>query len=180
MRVLTPELVRQVTNGYSLPLGGVHGLPHWARVLVNARRLAVETGADPIVLELFAVFHDARRHNEGHDPEHGSRGADLAHSLLSGDDLLSSDRLHMLEEACRLHTNGLQQADVTIQTCWDADRLDLLRVGKRPVAELLCTEAARDPAMIAWANERARKGDVPSLIWEEWGVRMPDIRPEHC
>jgi uncharacterized protein len=178
MGMLTPELINQVTKGYSLPLGGIHGLPHWARVLVNARRLAVETGADPIVLELFAIFHDARRINEGHDPEHGSRGASLARSLLSGDGLLSSDRLHTLEEACRLHTNGLREADVTIQTCWDADRLDLYRVGTHPSAHLLCTEAARDPAMIAWANEQARKGEVPGLIWEEWGMRLPDIRPE--
>ena len=89
--MLTPGLIQQITKGYSLPLGGIHGLPHWARVLVNARRLAVETGADPTVIELFAVFHDARRRNEGHDPEHGSRAANLARSLLSGDDQLSSD-----------------------------------------------------------------------------------------
>jgi uncharacterized protein len=173
--MLTPELIRQVTKGYSLPLGGVHGLAHWARVLVNGRRLAVETGADLVVVELFAVFHDARRLNEGHDPEHGSRGASLARSLLRGDGQLSTDQLRTLEEACRLHTNGLREAQVTIQTCWDADRLDLFRVGTFPASELLCTEAARKPAMIARANERASKGDVPSLIWEEWGMRLPDL-----
>jgi len=162
-------------KGYSLPLGGIHGLPHWARVLENARRLAVETGADVTVIELFAVFHDARRCNEGHDPEHGSRAAILARSLLSGTGQLSQDRLHMLEEACRLHTDGRREADATIQTCWDADRLDLLRVGKHPAAKLLCTAAARKPAVIAWANERARNGDVPELIWNEWGMRLPGI-----
>lgn len=173
--MLAPGLIKHVTGGYGLPLDGIHGVAHWARVLENARRLAIETGADPIVLELFAVFHDARRLNEGRDPEHGSRGASLARSLLSGDGQLGPERLHMLEEACRLHTNGLREADVTIQTCWDADRLDLFRVGTPPVAELLCTEAARNPAMIAWANERAREGVVPDLIWEEWGMRLHDI-----
>lgn len=171
--MLSPTLLQQITEAYSLPLGGVHGLAHWARVLVNGRRLANETGADPIVLELFAVFHDARRRNEGHDPQHGNRAARLAHALLSADGHFGSARLMMLEEACRLHTNGLREADVTIQTCWDADRLDLLRVGTLPVAELLCTEAARQPAMIAWANERAGNREVPDLIWEEWGVRLP-------
>ena len=173
--MLTPSLIQRITKEYSLPLGGIHGVAHWARVLVNARRLAVETGADPTVLELFAVFHDSRRRNEGHDSEHGSRGARLARALLSGDGQLSPDRLRMLEEACRLHTDGQREADVTIQTCWDADRLDLLRVGTYPSAKLLCTEAARKPAMIAWANERARKGDVPDLIWKEWGMRLPEI-----
>jgi uncharacterized protein len=173
--MLTPSLIQQITKSYRLPLGGVHGLPHWARVLVNARRLAIETGADATVIELFAVFHDARRQNEGYDPEHGSRAASLAHALLSGNDRLSREKLQMLDEACRFHTDGLRDADVTVQTCWDADRLDLLRVGTYPEAELLCTEAAREPAVIAWANERARKGDVPRLIWEEWGMRLPEI-----
>jgi uncharacterized protein len=173
--MLTSELIQAITKGYRLPLGGIHGLPHWARVLVNARRLAVETGADSTVIELFAVFHDARRRNEGYDPGHGTRAASLAHALLSADGQLDPDRLHILEEACRLHTNGLRHADVTIQTCWDADRLDLFRVGKYPKPGLLCTEAARQPAVIAWANERARMGDVPSLILEEWEMRLPEI-----
>jgi uncharacterized protein len=173
--MVTPALIQQITRGYRLPLGGVHGLPHWARVLVNARRLAIETGADATVIELFAVFHDARRRNEGHDPEHGSRGADLAHALLSGNGQLSQEQLRMLEEACRFHTDGLRDADVTIQTCWDADRLDLLRVGTYPLAELLCTDAAREPEVIAWANDRAEKGDVPGLICEEWGMHLAEI-----
>ncbi len=79
--MLTPNLVLQITRGYNLPLGGIHGVAHWARVLVNGRRLAGETGADPTVVGLFAVFHDARRHNEGYDPENGNRGAILARAL---------------------------------------------------------------------------------------------------
>jgi uncharacterized protein len=173
--LVTPGLIQRITKEYSLPLEGIHGVAHWARVLVNARRLAIETGADPTVLELFAVLHDARRCNEGHDPEHGSRGARLAHALLSSDGQLRPDQLHMLEEACRLHTDGQQEADVTIQTCWDADRLDLLRVGTYPSAKLLCTEAAREPTVITWANQCARNGEVPDLIWEEWGMRLPEI-----
>ena len=42
------------------------------------------------------------------------------------------------------HSDGRVDADVTVQTCWDADRLDLGRVGKRPDPRLLCTPAARD------------------------------------
>jgi uncharacterized protein len=45
--------------------------------------------------------------------------------------------------------------DITVLTCWDADRLDLGRVGIRPAAHRLCTDAARDPAMIEWAYRRS-------------------------
>lgn len=40
-------------------------------------------------------------------------------------------------------------------TYWDADRLDLGRVGIRPNARYLCTEPAKDPAFITWAYERS-------------------------
>jgi uncharacterized protein len=42
-----------------------------------------------------------------------------------------------------------------VLTCWDADRLDLGRVGIRPLAERLCTDAARQPAMLQWAYRRS-------------------------
>jgi hypothetical protein len=35
-----------------------------------------------------------------------------------------------------------------LRACWDADRLDLGRVGVRPVARYLCSELARDPRTI--------------------------------
>jgi uncharacterized protein len=35
------------------------------------------------------------------------------------------DRFDLLYTACDLHTDGLTDGDVTIQACWDADRLDL-------------------------------------------------------
>jgi uncharacterized protein len=42
-----------------------------------------------------------------------------------------------------------------VQTCWDADRLDLGRVGKRPDPRRLCTPAARDRDVIEWAYRRS-------------------------
>jgi uncharacterized protein len=41
--------------------------------------------------------------------------------------------------------------DPTIGACWDADRLNLWRVGKTPDPRLLSTAAARDPDLIAEA-----------------------------
>ncbi len=123
---------------------GPHGLAHWERVAGNGLALATGTaGADTEVVLLFALFHDAMRQNDGHDPEHGRRGSALARTLSH---LLPLDagRLDLLTAACDEHTNGFVSDDPTIGACWDADRLDLPRVGIRPDAHLLSTAAARE------------------------------------
>ncbi len=68
---------------------------------------------------------------------------------------LRRERL-LLVTACRDHSDGFTRADVTVQTCWDADRLDLGRVGMRPDPGRLCTEAAREPGGIEDAYQRSR------------------------
>ena len=159
--------MKAVLGGYSLRWDGTHGLKHWGRVLENGSRLARTTGADPEVVRLFAIFHDCRRINEGFDPGHGLRGAEVARSLLGTCLDLGDDQFEQLHYACQYHTDGLTEADVTVQTCWDSDRLDLGRVGITPRPQYLCTPAAGDPAMIEWADERARDGYTPDVV-EEW------------
>jgi len=105
-----------------------HGPAHWERVERVGLTLATATGADPFVVRLFAWFHDAGRVAEEHDPGHGTRGAALAvgfhrRGLLP----LSHRRLALLIEACDGHTEVLSHVDPTIATCFDADRLDLVR-----------------------------------------------------
>jgi len=68
---------------------------------------------------------------------------------------LDAGELELLCEACIGHSDGLLEADVTVQTCWDADRLDLGRVGIEPDPSRLCTPAAREPEIIAWAFARS-------------------------
>jgi uncharacterized protein len=46
--------------------------------------------------------------------------------------------------------------DVTVMTCWDADRLDLGRVGMVPEAQYLCTDAAKHDGVLKKANHRSR------------------------
>src|SRR5208283_3634313 len=74
-------LIHRILEDYALPWNGTHGVGHWARVLENGLRLAETTGAKVEVVQLFAVFHDAHRVNEGVDDGHGRRGADLAAEL---------------------------------------------------------------------------------------------------
>jgi uncharacterized protein len=49
---------------------------------------------------------------------------------------LSDERLDLLDLACRGHTDDRTSDDPTIGVCWDADRLDLCRLGRQidPVA----------------------------------------------
>jgi uncharacterized protein len=172
--VITAPLLRAIVDGYPLPLDGVHGLSHWARVLENGRRLAAVTGADVRVVELFAVFHDARRANESIDPGHGRRGADLARRWRGTLVELDQAAFQLLVTACETHTRGLTDGDITVRTCWDADRLDLLRCRIEPDPAQLATEAARDPSLLEWANRRATARHEPAVLVEQWRPWLQD------
>lgn len=164
-----PAILRAILDGYVLPVRGDHGVVHWARVHQNGARLAEATGADVEVVSLFALFHDARRVNEFDDHDHGLRGGDLARSLRGTLVHLDDDRFDLLFEACRRHTDGIIEGHPTLQACWDADRLDLGRVGIAPDPARLCTDAAR--GLLEWAHRRAVDGHAPSQVLAEWGVR---------
>jgi uncharacterized protein len=133
-------------------------------------RLAEETGANQDVVELFAVFHDAKRLSEGTDYDHGRRGADHAAELLGAAFELPDSEFDLLYQACAEHELGYTDADLTVQVCWDADRLDLGRVGIAPSPAALCTHAATPYQMLTWANRRARSHHIPSFVADEWGI----------
>ena len=137
--------------------GGIHGLPHWTRVWFHGRHLAHAVNVDPAVLAWFAFLHDSQRHNDYKDPEHGLRAADFAVQLRKQGVIteLGGSDFERLCEAMRLHSNGLTEADTALQACWDADRLDLLRVGIEPLAKRLCTPHGRKPAVMQRANRMA-------------------------
>jgi uncharacterized protein len=174
--MLSPSLLTAILDGYRLAPHGIHGVSHWARVLENGLRLAQANGADPAVVELFAVFHDARRFNEGRDPGHGRRGGELARTLRGAAFELAEAPFQLLYRACSGHTGGSSDPDITVRTCWDADRLDLGRVGIPPDPRLLCTPAAREREMIAWAYARSIDWLVPDLVGTQWGLD-PDGLP---
>lgn len=161
-------IMSAIRREYTLPIRGTHGVVHWARVLENGLRIADANGADRMVVTLFALFHDARRVNEYYDQGHGERGAEFAKSLRGTLVHLDDAQFALLAEACRLHTDGLTIGRPTVQACWDADRLDLGRVGTTPLPDRLCTDAAR--SLLAWANARAVSGHVPAAVLDAWGV----------
>jgi len=108
----------------------VHGIEHWHQVEYNGLLLAKKTGADMDVVRLFAIFHDSRRFDDGYDREHGARGAEFAKLCREEKRFeIDDERFELLYKACELHTIQPCTGIVTVDTCFDADRLDLGRVG---------------------------------------------------
>lgn len=56
---------------------------------------------------------------------------------------LSDEEFHLLQEACRLHTSTENTGNPTIDACFDADRLDLGRVGITPSPNKMATVKGR-------------------------------------
>lgn len=108
----------------------IHGIEHWHQVEYNGLLLAKKTGADIDVVRLFAIFHDSKRLDDAYDREHGARGAEFAKLCREEKRFeLDDERFDLLYRACEQHTITQNTGDVTIDTCFDADRLDLGRVG---------------------------------------------------
>ena len=141
----------------------VHGLKHWLQVEYNGILLADKTGADIDVVRLFALFHDSKRANDNYDCEHGIRGAEFAKEcrrsrLLDIDD----SRFEKLYHACAFHTDECGCNDITINTCYDADRLDLGRVGIKLDPMKMATEYGKHIATLS-LNEQ-----VPVVAMRDW------------
>ncbi len=153
--MISREVLQLIRSTFILDWQGIHGLPHWSRVRVNGLQIARNNTADQKVVELFAFLHDVKREVDFNDPEHDPRAAAFIHSLP--DTLLNIRPVQKerLEYACYYHSRGLTEADITIQTCWDADRLDLGRGGVRPDTKKLCTDIAKDPKFFEQAYQRA-------------------------
>jgi uncharacterized protein len=148
-------IVQAAKRRFLLDLHGIHGAPHWQRVRENGLRIAKHTGANKLIVELFAFLHDCCREDDRSDPGHGERAALFAESLRGNLLHLAEEDFALLHEAIRDHEIGRVRGDVTVITCWDADRLDLGRVRRRPIPTYLCTDFAKQKSTIEWAYRRS-------------------------
>lgn len=139
------DLLDIIKSQFKLDIHGDHGISHWERVEKIGLYLAKETKADTEVVKLFALLHDSKRENEDKYPEHGLRAAKFAQELYEQEKLsISKHQLRLLITACRKHSNPhAKSSSITVQTCWDSDRLDLWRLGITPDAKFLYTEYAK-------------------------------------
>ena len=174
-RVSIPDPERFVATVLERSTGkdsSLHGESHWRRVAVAGLALLPESpGADPALVFLFAFFHDSMRFNDSRDPLHGPRGAALARELCGETFDLGEPEMDLLGFACEEHTNGGVDSDPTVGVCWDADRLNLWRVGRRPDPRLLSTKAARSEERIAWARGLQREHVAWEHLYLGFGLR---------
>lgn len=126
--------------------GSVHGLSHWRQVESNGLLLSKKTHADETVVRLFALFHDSRRVTDSYDESHGADGAAFAESLRGKLFDLDDGRFERLLHACRMHTTERSSGDATVDTCYDADRLDLGRVYIFPEFRRMATNFGKELA----------------------------------
>jgi uncharacterized protein len=143
----------------------LHGPTHWARVHMFAKALLtreqVPADAQTCVV-LFAWLHDLAREDDEGTRTHAVDGAAQVDRILPaiGEDL-SPDQREVVRGAINYHSDGMVAreaveaglfahvawpADVVILAvgcCWDADRLDLPRVGIVPDPSLMSTASWR-------------------------------------
>lgn len=132
-------------NVFALPKRhSIHGPHHWFKVEMNGLFVAGKTSANKLVVQLFACLHDCKRENEESDPYHGVRAAEFIENNKHEFSSLDKTQYSNLIEAVTYHNDGYTSDDPTIGACWDADRLDLIRVGIVPDPDLLSTAVAKE------------------------------------
>jgi uncharacterized protein len=149
----------------------LHGPAHWARVhrfaKVLLRREQVPAEAQTCVL-LFAWLHDLAREDDEGTRTHAVDGATQLDRILPAiDEPLSVDQREILRGAIHYHSDGMLAHEavqaglfervtwptdlvaLTVACCWDADRLDLPRVGIAPDPALMSTSSWRDVQLLS-------------------------------
>lgn len=153
---------------------GPHGIQHWARVHENGMLIADKLGLDHEVLELFAVFHDSQRKSDGHDPHHGTRGAELARKLRGEFFELDEKKFDQLSKACCFHSLEIRSSNPIIQACWDSDRLDLGRLNISVDEDYLSTSMRFYTALREEAELRGCRQAVMPVLKEWLSEPLPE------
>lgn len=129
---IVPKIVlKKIIEEFYLKDSFIHGAAHWSRVYHYGHILSELNDFDKENIAFFSIFHDSKRFNDDYDPEHGLRGAEFFKKLSKIIDI-TNEQKEIIYEACKKH-NYQQEADsLEVGLCFDADRLDLWRVGINP------------------------------------------------
>jgi len=103
----------------------------------------------------FALLHDCCRENESSDPDHGVRAAAFAKTLYKKEIQLPQELFDKLLFTLENHNRGMVSEDLQVGACWDADRLELGRVGIYPDAKYMSTSLGKMESLIDLCYERS-------------------------
>ena len=102
---------------------------------------------DKDVVQWFAYLHDCMAKSGKYDPNHGEKAAiyidEIRNDYLQD---LSEIQIEKLKKACTLHSTTLATGDITIDVCFDADRLDSPKFGRVTDPEKMATRIGKDLA----------------------------------
>ena len=164
--VVPKDVIKDIFEEFELELeDGIHGAYHWARVIENGWEIAQDNGANMKVIVAFGFFHDCKRENDGDDPDHGFRGGEFMEKYRHRLNL-TDEEFRKAQIACAGHTDVLHDNDLDIGTCWDSDRLDLLRVGIMPDPDYLNNEISKNPDFIEVRSEYAEYDEEMAWMFE--------------
>ena len=152
-------ILKTIRKQIKIDWWGHHGIRHWARVRRNGRIIAQHVpNIDLTVLDLFAVLHDAGRHDEDEDPYHGYRCAALLRKVYKPEDFgLNLGQYITLLYAIEHHSEQVKPISITVAACWNADRLDIGRVGITPDKRFMCAEALPPDDIITRIQHSAQR-----------------------
>lgn len=143
------SLLNIVISQFQLDINDDHGIKHWERVYHNTQLLSNYYNIKSDVFELFSLLHDSKREDEYEDLKHGKRAALFVKELVNSEIInISKEDKNRLVFACSNHTVTNTKAklfnDLIVQICFDADRLDIGRVGIIPEEKYFCTDFAKE------------------------------------
>ena len=130
-----PDLISDVMSVATHRRSPIHGELHWRAVSQAGIEIAKLNGGRTEIAMAFGLIHDSQRLCDDWDPEHGLRAAKWASKSKRLLDLIGKDGRDIVAAAARDHEKGKVTQDRNIGTCWDADRINLWRVGLMPHAD---------------------------------------------
>ena len=119
----------------------LHGISHLRRVAILSGRLANAVGEDVESAIVMGFLHDCARRNDKNDIDHARDSEVLARGLIER--FYSHLDVDRICEAIAGHADGDVTSDPFTGCLWDADRLELKRIGRTIDLDLLSTKVAK-------------------------------------
>lgn len=110
----------------------LHGELHWRAVAAAGIEIASSVSERSDIALAFGMIHDSQRERDDWDPDHGVRAANWLICSVTLASLIGTEERELLASACLYHDRGMTTQNPLIGTLWDADRINLWRVGLCP------------------------------------------------
>lgn len=150
------SLLERLDNAFRLKNSDYHNKKHWNRVFKISKYIAELNNIQSDIFKYFALFHDVGRTDDEYNLNHGEKGANLAIKYRKYIDL-NDEEFEKLIFACKWHTKPLDinnkfYKDNIINICWDADKLDLVRLNMEIKKEKLFNKYSKLDSTIDFAK----------------------------